>query len=113
MGQRERGAGDMTAAPGLALLPRQGPPRLLGRSLLEHLGLDALPPFVESAGELLELAGFHPQEGEPGLWERNGVLVHAGECPLEDEARLVWTWALPEQASELTQRQVRYLSLAS
>jgi two-component system, OmpR family, sensor kinase len=113
MGQRERGAGGIEAAPGLVLLPRQGAPRLLGRLLLDHLGLEALPAFVESASDLLELAGFHPRAGEPGRWERDGVIVHAGECPLEDGALLVWTWALPEQESEPTQRQVRYLSLAS
>jgi len=113
MGQRERGAVGRAASPGLALLPRQGAPRLLGRSLLDHLGLEALPPFVESASDLLELAGFHPRAGEPGMWERDEVAVQAGECPLDDGARLVWTWALPEQEGEATQRQVRYLSLAS
>jgi two-component system OmpR family sensor kinase len=113
MGQSERGAGGVAAAPGLVLLPRQGAPRLLGRTLLEHLGLKALPSFAESASDLLELAGFHPRVDEPGIWERDGVSVQAGECPLEDGARLVWTWAVPEQASAAPQRQVRYLSLAS
>src|SRR5690348_12823909 len=55
MGQRERGVGGTVEAPGLVLLPRQGAPRLLGPLLLLHLGLEELPPFLESAADLLEL----------------------------------------------------------
>ncbi|MBN1204796.1 MAG: HAMP domain-containing histidine kinase [Myxococcaceae bacterium] len=113
MGQGERAAGGTTEAPGLALLPRQGPPRLLSRRLLEHLNLQALPPFIESASELLELAGFRPRPGAPELWEREGKAVRAGECPLEDGARLVWTYGEADVDAEATRRRVRYLGLAS
>jgi signal transduction histidine kinase len=113
MGQGDHGVGDTTAVPGLLLLPRQGAPRLLGRPLLGHLGLEALPPFVESVGELMELAGFHPRAGEAEVWERDGVAVRAGEWPMEDGSRLIWTWALSGREAEATRSQVRYLSLAS
>ncbi len=113
MGQGAREAGDTTKAPGLALLPRQGPPRLLGSQLLEHLGLEELPPFIESVRDLLETAGFHPRPGTDELWESNGAAVRAGEALLEDGARLIWTWALNEEAEEATRRRVRYLGLAS
>ncbi|MFL5344616.1 MAG: sensor histidine kinase [Hyalangium sp.] len=113
MGQGEQEAGDTTKAPGLALLPRQGPPRLLGSRLLEHLGLEALPPFVESVSDLLEAAGFHPRPGTDELWERHGTAVRARETLLEDGARLLWTWALGEEAEEATRHRVRYLGLAS
>jgi two-component system, OmpR family, sensor kinase len=113
MGQGDHGAGDTTAAPGLVLLPRQGAPRLLGRRLLGHLGLETLPPFIESASELLELAGFRPLAGEAQIWERDGEAVRAGECPLEDGSRLIWTWAVSGRQAEATRSQVRYLSLAS
>jgi two-component system OmpR family sensor kinase len=113
MGQGDHGASDTAAAPGLALLPRQGAPRLLGRLLLVHLGLTALPPFIESVSDLLERAGFHPRAGTDDVWEREGVAVRAGEYPLEDGARLVWTSALTGTEAEPPQSQVRYLSLAS
>jgi len=114
MGQGDHGAGDTTAAPGLVLLPRQGAPRLLGSPLLGHLGLEALPPFIESASELLELAGFRPRAGEDEVWERDGMAVRAGELPLEDGSRLVWTWAMAGgHEAEAMRSQVRYLSLAS
>lgn len=113
MGQREQGAGGALATPGLALLPRQGAPRLLGPPLLEHLELEELPPFFESASELLELAGFRPRLGQPGLWERDEVAVRVGECLLEDGARLMWTWPVASQEGEDTGGRVRYLSLAS
>jgi two-component system OmpR family sensor kinase len=112
MGQGHRGAESGTDAPGLVLLPRQGAPRLLGRLLLEHLGLEELPPFIESASDLMATAGFHPRPGSEEQWERDGLCVLAGESPLEDGARLVWTWAMEEE-QESTRRRVRYLSLAS
>lgn len=113
MGQRERGAGGTVEAPGLVLLPRQGAPRLLGPLLLQHLGLEELPPFLESAADLLELAGFHPRRGAEDVWERDGSAVRAGEVPLEDGARLVWTWALGAEDGEAARHRVRYLGLAS
>jgi two-component system OmpR family sensor kinase len=113
MGQGAHEAGDTTNAPGLALLPRQGAPRLLGGQLLEHLGLTALPPFIESVGELLEVAGFRPRPGTDEIWERNGTAVRAGQTPLEDGSRLVWIWRLSEEAEEATRHRVRYLGLAS
>ncbi|WP_224245194.1 sensor histidine kinase [Hyalangium gracile] len=100
-------------APGLVLLPRQGPPRLLSPWLLEHLGLEAFPPFIESAGDLLELAGFRPRAGTDDVWERGGTALRVGEVPLEDGARLLWTWTLSEQTEESTKHRVRYLGLAS
>jgi two-component system OmpR family sensor kinase len=113
MGQGERESGNSTEAPGLVLLPRQGAPRLLGPVLLEHLGLEALPPFIESVSDLLEAAGFHPRPGTDDIWERGGLAVRASEAPLEDGSRLVWTWALREEAEEETGHRVRYLGLAS
>lgn len=113
MGQGAHEAGDTTKAPGLALLPRQGAPRLLSERLLEHLGLKALPPFIESVGELLEVAGFHPRPGTDEIWERNGTAVRAEQALLEDGSRLVWTWMLSEEAEEATRHRVRYLGLAS
>jgi two-component system, OmpR family, sensor kinase len=113
MGQGEREAVDTTQAPGLALLPRQGPPRLLSPQLLEHLGLDTLPPFVESVGDLLELAGFRPRAGTDEIWEGNGAAVRARETRLEDGARLIWTWTLSEETDETLKHRVRYLGLAS
>lgn len=113
MGQGEHEAGDTTKAPGLALLPRQGPPRLLGAQLLEHLGLEALPPFVESVSELLEAAGFHPRPGTDEIWESPGLAVRARETLLEDGSRLICTWAVGDETDETTQHRVRYLGLAS
>ncbi|MCY1034690.1 HAMP domain-containing sensor histidine kinase [Corallococcus sp. BB11-1] len=101
-------------APGLVLLSRQGTPRLLGPLLLEHLGLEALPPAADVQGVegLLTAAGFHPREGVAGVWEREGHALMAGEEALEDGGRLVWT--LPMAGStERVQERVRYLSLAS
>jgi signal transduction histidine kinase len=95
------------------LLPRQGAPRLLGRRLLEHLELEALPPFFDSARELLELAGFQPRPGAPEVWEHEGKAVRAGECALEDGARLVWTYREEGPDAEATRHRVRYLGLAS
>ncbi|XXF75592.1 HAMP domain-containing sensor histidine kinase [Myxococcaceae bacterium GXIMD 01537] len=99
-------------APGLLLLPRQGAPRLLGRALLEHLGLASLPPTAASVDALLTAAGFQPRPGASGLWEREGRVVRAGEVPLEDGGRLVWTWPASDEVED-TPRRVRYLSLAS
>ncbi|WP_224361833.1 sensor histidine kinase [Hyalangium versicolor] len=113
MGQRARGADGGVEAPGLVLLPRQGAPRLLGPRLLEHLGLETLPPVLESGGDLLEQAGFHARADADDTWERDGVAVRAGEVPLEDGARLVWTWPVSTQTEEATGRRVRYLGLAS
>jgi two-component system, OmpR family, sensor kinase len=111
--EEERGADNRTDAPGLVLLPRQGPPRLLGRLLLDHLGLEELPPFIESAEDLMAMAGFRLRPGSEQLWERDGLAVLAGESLLEDGARLIWTWPMHESGVEATHRRVRYLSLAS
>ncbi|WP_426757406.1 sensor histidine kinase [Myxococcus sp. Y35] len=100
------------AAPGLLLLPREGGPRLLGRSLLEQLGLDALPPRVGSLTELLEAAGFQRRPGSGSLWERDGRVVMAGEERLEDGGLLLWTSPLAWDEAEV-RRRVRYLSMAS
>jgi len=99
-------------APGLALLPRQGAPRLLSRVLLEHLGLDELPTFIGSARELLFAAGFKPRSQARDVWERDGQVINAGESVLEDGARLIWTWPLPDSGEQKRER-VRYLGLAS
>ena len=109
----EQGVDTAVDAPGLVLLPRQGPPRLLGRPLLEHLGLERLPPVIPSAAALLMQAGFQARPGAIHLWQREGRSVYAGEFELEDGARLVWTWPAPIQDEEATRRRVRYLSLAS
>ena len=113
MGQGERGTGSIAEAPGLVLLPRQGPPRLLSRLLINHLSLEALPPFFESAEDLLELAGFQPRPGTDEIWEREGTAVRVRESVLEDGSRLVWTWSLSPEAEEATRHRVRYLGLAS
>jgi signal transduction histidine kinase len=99
-------------APGLVLLPRQGPPRLVSRQLLEHLGLDELPPFIESARELLISAGFRPRPHMKDVWEREGQVLSAGESVMEDGARVIWTWPLPG-TGEAMRHRVRYLGLAS
>jgi signal transduction histidine kinase len=99
-------------APGLVLLPRQGPPRLLGRLLLEHLGLDELPPFIESARELMSRAGFHPRADAKDVWERDSRVLSAGESVLEDGTRLIWTWPMAGEVNDPRHR-VRYLGLAS
>jgi two-component system OmpR family sensor kinase len=112
MGQGEPLTGSATDAPGLLLLPRQGPPRLLGRQLLEHLRLDELPPFIESASELLSTAGFRPRPDAKDVWERHGQVLSAGERSLEDGGRLIWTWSLGSDGRD-TRHRVRYLGLAS
>jgi signal transduction histidine kinase len=99
-------------APGLVLLPRQGAPRLLGRLLLEHLGLEQLPPFIESASELLSRAGFQPRSHAKDVWERDGQVLSAGESVLEDGGRLIWTWPMGGELRD-THHRVRYLGLAS
>jgi signal transduction histidine kinase len=81
--------------------------------LLEHLGLEAFPPFIESMSDLMELAGFHLRPGADELWERDGMGVRAGETPLEDGGRLLWTWPQQEEDEEETRHRVRYLGLAS
>lgn len=108
----ETATGSGADAPGLVLLSRQGSPRLLGRGLLEHLGLEALPPGVGSAEELLRAAGFQRRQGTRSFWERDGREVMAGEEPLDDGARLVWTFQPPWDEESL-HRRVRYLGLAS
>ncbi len=108
----EQGVDTTVDAPGLVLLPRQGAPRLLGRPLLEHLGLERLPPVIESAAGLMREAGFRSRPGALHLWQREGRTIYAGEFELEDGARLLWTWPAPG-SEEATRRHVRYLSLAS
>ncbi|MBZ4415885.1 sensor histidine kinase KdpD [Myxococcus sp. RHSTA-1-4] len=106
------GAGSTPAAPGLVLIPRQGGPRLLGRTLLEHLGLGELPPTVSSVEALLAGAGFRRRAIHGSVWERDGRAVLAGEQALEDGARLLWTFPLDwDEAS--VRRHVRYLGMAS
>ncbi|RKH64420.1 sensor histidine kinase [Corallococcus llansteffanensis] len=102
------------AAPGLVLLSRQGPPRLLGPLLLEHLGLEALPPMVAAHGVegLMTASGFHRREDGRGVWEREGRALMVGEELLEDGGRLVWVVPVPWSGERVAER-VRYLSLAS
>lgn len=108
----EQGVDTTVEAPGLVLLPRQGPPRLLARPLLEHLGLERLPAVIESATGLMMEAGFQARPGALHLWQRDGRAIYAGEIETEDGARLVWTWPAPG-SEEAARRRVRYLSLAS
>lgn len=108
----EQRSGASVDAPGLVLLPRQGAPRLLGRALLAHLGLDHLPPVITSSAGLMLAAGFQPSPGNPSLWQREDRCIYAGELELEDGARLVWTWPAPGD-EEAIQRRVRYLGMAS
>ncbi|NOK37535.1 HAMP domain-containing histidine kinase [Corallococcus exercitus] len=121
--------GSNEAAPGLALLPRQGTPRLLGPLLLDYLGLEALPPAPGAAGidGLMAAAGFRRRDGERNLWEREDRTLLVGEEPLEDGGRLVWALPVPWGASQASSSgtsaasttgervadRVRYLSLAS
>ncbi|WP_223634119.1 sensor histidine kinase KdpD [Corallococcus sp. EGB] len=117
--------GGNEAAPGLALMPRQGAPRLLGPLLLDYLGLEALPPAPGATGVdgLMSAAGFHRRDGQRNVWERDERTLLVGEEPLEDGGRLVWALPVPwsadpdgPQASEASERvadRVRYLSLAS
>jgi two-component system OmpR family sensor kinase len=109
---REMGAGNTPVAPGLILIPRQGSPRLLGRSLLEHLGLDALPAGATSVSALLSAAGFRSRSRDGTVWEREGRAVVAGEEVLEDGARLLWTFPV-RWDEESVRRHVKYLGLAS
>ncbi|MFP2928361.1 sensor histidine kinase [Pyxidicoccus sp. 3LG] len=109
---RETGAGSTPTAPGLILVPRQGSPRLLGRTLLDHLGLRELPPHVTSVSTLLGAAGFRPRSADRSVWEREGRAVFAGEELLEDGAKVLWTF--PVDWDEASVRQhVRYLGMAS
>jgi signal transduction histidine kinase len=105
------GAASRDEAPGLLLIPRQGSPRLLGRTLLEHLGLKELPA-VQSVEELMGAAGFHRRPGNARLWEREGHVVLAGEELLEDGARVLWTFPAGWDEAAV-RRRVRYLGLAS
>jgi signal transduction histidine kinase len=116
-GARVHSRGDQWAdtavdAPGLLLLPRQGTPRLLGRPLLAHLGLEQLPSVIDSAAGLLLEAGFQARAGASNLWEREGRRLYAGELAAEDGARIIWTWPAPGDEATIRHR-VRYLSLAS
>ncbi|MCP3101332.1 HAMP domain-containing histidine kinase [Myxococcus sp. K15C18031901] len=106
------GAGSTVESPGLVRVPRQGPPRLVGRTLLEHLGLSALPPGVASLEALLASAGFHRQDGDPRVWEKEDRAVLAGEEALGDGDALWWTFPLA-WSDEETRRRVRYLGMAS
>jgi two-component system, OmpR family, sensor kinase len=109
--------GGNETAPGLAVLPRQGTPRLLGPLLLDYLGLEALPPLPGAGGidGLMAAAGYHRRDGARNQWERDGRVLLVGEEPLEDGGRLVWAMPVPwsaERGEHITDR-VRYLSLAS
>src|SRR5262245_42664829 len=106
------GAASPMGAPGLILIPRQGGPRLLGRTLLEHLGLRELPPVVPSVEALLGAAGFQRRAGGASLWEREGRVVMAGEEALDDGARVLWTFPAGWDEA-VVRRRVRYLGLAS
>ncbi|WP_375765999.1 sensor histidine kinase [Archangium gephyra] len=97
--------------PGFALLSRRGLVREVDGRMRAHLGVERLPESASTLVELLEAVGF---QRRPGLdsWEHEGRLVRAGERPLEDGTRLVWTQ--PAQGDEeLVRRRVRYLGLAS
>ncbi|AGC44733.1 sensor histidine kinase [Myxococcus stipitatus DSM 14675] len=107
------GTGDTAAqAPGLLLVPVQGPPRPLGGLLLEQLGLRALPPDARSLDALLVAAGFQRRAGDARLWERDGHVLLAGEELLGDGARLLWTAPACWDEAEV-RRRVRYLGMAS
>lgn len=108
----EMAAASTAGAPGLVLIPRQGSPRLLGRTLLEHLGLRELPPTVLSVEALLGAAGFRRRPGAAPLWEHEGRVLMAGEEALEDGARVLWTFPAGWDEAAV-RRRVRYLGLAS
>ncbi|MCP3062407.1 HAMP domain-containing histidine kinase [Myxococcus sp. K38C18041901] len=107
------GAGSTAEAPGLVLVPTQGPPRLLGSLLLEHLGLQELPADVSSLDALLGAAGFQRRAGDARLWEKDDdrVLL-AGEEPLGDGGQLWWTFPVAWDEAD-NRRRVRYLGMAS
>ncbi len=108
----EMGAASRDEAPGLLLVPRQGSPRLLGRTLLEHLGLSEVPAGAVSVEALMGAAGFQRRPGNGRLWEREGRGVLAGEERLEDGARMLWTFPAGWDEAAVRKR-VRYLGLAS
>jgi signal transduction histidine kinase len=97
--------------PGFALLSRRGLVREVDGRLRSHLGVERLPETVGSLVELMEAVGFQRRPGTD-FWEHEGRLVRAGESPLEDGARLLWTQPA-EGDEELVRRRVRYLGLAS
>ncbi len=76
--------------PGFALLSRRGLVREVDGRLRLHLGVERLPENAGSVAELLEAVGFQRRPGTD-VWEHEGRLVRAGERPLEEGARLVWT----------------------
>ena len=94
------------AAPGLVLLFRQEPPRLLGPRLLEYLGLEALPLTLAAHGVdgLMAAAGFRRREDGRGVWEREGRALMVGEETLEDGGRLVWVVPLPWTGERVAER---------
>ena len=106
---RQAAAGE--EEPGFAILSRRGLVREVDGRLRAHLGVERLPESAGSLEELLEGVGFHRRPGAD-LWEHDGRLVRAGERPLEDGTRLVWTQPA-EGDEELVRRRVRYLGLAS
>ncbi|WNG48722.1 HAMP domain-containing histidine kinase [Archangium minus] len=108
-GEQRRAAEE--EVPGFAILSRRGHLREVDGRLRTHLGVERLPEVVGSVAELLEGAGFRRRPGAD-VWEHEGRLLRAGERPMEDGARLVWTQPL-EGDEELIRRRVRYLGLAS
>ncbi|WP_239014315.1 sensor histidine kinase [Archangium violaceum] len=108
-GEQRRAAEE--EVPGFAILSRRGHLREVDGRLRTHLGVERLPEVVGSVAELLEGSGFHRRPGAD-VWEHEGRLLRAGERPLEDGARLVWTQPL-QGDEELIRRRVRYLGLAS
>ncbi|MCE9667232.1 HAMP domain-containing histidine kinase [Myxococcus stipitatus] len=106
------GAGGTVEAPGIVLVPQQGPPRPVGRLLLEHLGLPELPSDVGSIEELMTRAGFHRHDGDARIWEQEDRALLAGEESLDGGDRLWWTFPLA-WSDEETRRRVRYLGMAS
>ncbi len=113
-GVREEGEQRVVAgedAPGFAILSRRGHLREVDGRMRAHLGVAQLPEAVGSLEELLRGVGFRQRPGAD-LWEHEGRLLRAGERPLEDGARLLWTLPV-EGDEELVRRRVRYLGLAS
>lgn len=97
--------------PGFAILSRRGRVREVDGRLRTHLGVERLPESAGSVAGLLEAVGFQRRPGAD-LWENEGRRVRAGEKPLEDGTRLVWTQPA-EGDEERVRRRVRYLGLAS